>query len=248
MEALLGFGESLAVLIVGLVARFLIALAVLALLVVPILIVFRGVKSYQRMHDRVLGLGKAGRVPWAKALLYASGHTWVKEAGEKVRVGLDGFFGLLFPRIDSISLVAPGTVVYRGQALAVIGYAPGSMRRFGVARRATIPAPVDGRVVAFNPALERHPDLARRDPYRRGWLATIAPINREFSTYRSGDAARAWLEEEDSRLERFIEQQLGVAVADGGEFVRPPLMLLSPDQWKDLHLQFLGTDPPVDSE
>jgi len=35
MEALLGFGESLVVLIVGLAARFVLALAVLALLVVP---------------------------------------------------------------------------------------------------------------------------------------------------------------------------------------------------------------------
>jgi hypothetical protein len=39
-----------------------------------------------------------------------------------------------------------------------------------------------------------------------------------------------------------------VAVADGGEFVRPPLTLLSADQWKELNRQFLGTDPPVDSE
>jgi glycine cleavage system H lipoate-binding protein len=240
MEALLGFGESLVVLIVGLAARFVVALAVLALLVVPILIVFEGVKSYRRVHDRVLGLGKAGRVPWATGLFYAAGHTWVKDMGEKVlRVGIDGFFGLLFPRMDSIRLVAPGTIVYRGQALAEIGYG---------ARRATIAAPVDGLVLAFNPVLSRHPDLARRDSYRRGWLATIEPLNREYSTYKTGSVAQAWLEEEDARLGRFMEHQLGVAVADGGEFVRPPLTLLSTDQWKDLNRQFLGTDPPVDSE
>jgi glycine cleavage system H protein len=240
MEALLSFGESLVVLLVGLAARFVLALAVLALLVVPILIVFQGVKSYRRVHDRVLGLGRVGRIPWATGVLYAAGHTWLRDMGERtMRLGLDGFFRLVFPHVDSIRVAAPGTVVYRGQALAEVGYG---------GRRATIPSPVDGRVLALNPALSRRPDLARRDPYRRGWLATIAPLNEDYATYRTGHAAQAWLAEEDSRLGRFLEQQLGVAVADGGEFVRPPLTLLSPDQWAALNREFLGTTPPTDSQ
>jgi len=60
MEALLGFGESLVVLIVGLAARFVLALAVLALLVVPLLIVFQGVKSYRRVPTGCSGSARRG--------------------------------------------------------------------------------------------------------------------------------------------------------------------------------------------
>jgi len=126
------------------------------------LIVFQGVKSLPTGHDRVLGLGQAGRVPWATGLFYAAGHTWVKEMGRRRCASGSTAVPAPVPRMDSIQLVPWARSVSR-QALAEIGTGHRRGHHRGAGGRPGL---------GFNPVLSRHPDLARRDSYRRGWLAT----------------------------------------------------------------------------
>jgi hypothetical protein len=54
-----------------------------------------------------------------------------------------------------------------------------------------------------------------------------------------GEAARRWVERESVRLTRFLEHDLGLAAADGGEIVAPPPALLTGEQWTALTMAFL---------
>lgn len=233
MDPLMTVLQTALIFVLGLLLRFLVAVAVLAIVVVPILLAFTGVRGLERLRDRVQGFTRAGHLVWRRGLSYAPGHTWVKEEGSRgLRVGLDDLAQHVLAGLRAIRIARPGTVVHRGQALAEVDLGD---------RSATIVAPVDGTVMATNTSLERDPDLVHRDPYRRGWLAMLAPLSADRSGLRSGELAISWLGDEDVRFASFLEHQLGVAAADGGEFIVPAPSLLQPDQWQALTREFLGT-------
>jgi hypothetical protein len=81
--------------------------------------------------------------------------------------------------------------------------------------------------------------LLHADPYRRAWLVEVRAADSSHESLPSGRRARAWLAREDARLTDFLEHQLGIAAADGGELMVPPHRLLSPAQWDAVMRGFL---------
>ena len=106
-------------------------------------------------------------------------------------------------------------------------------------RRISIPSPLTGTVVAANDRLMRDPSLLNRDPYVRGWLVAVDAPGTPPTGLVNGEAARSWFARETHRLSRFFERELGVAAADGGEFVAPGPTLLSEEQWHAVTEAFL---------
>jgi hypothetical protein len=80
----------------------------------------------------------------------------------------------------------------------------------------------------------------KKQTYSAGWLFAVETADQRWSTLPTGDAACKWLRDEESRLTRRLEMQLGVAAADGGEFVAPPHTFLSRDEWHSLARAFLA--------
>jgi glycine cleavage system H protein len=231
MDPLLTFAGSVLVFLAGLLVRFLIALAGLAVVVLPIVAVFMAVRYVREVRDRVHGLEHAGNVLAMRGLYYAPGHTWMKEESPStVRVGLDDLARRLLTGIRELRIAEPGTDLRRGDTLAEVELD---------GRRTRIVAPVDATVVDVNDEVEQTPDLVQRDPYRKGWLAVLAPLGSEFRRMPIGESARHWLEQEDQRLNAFFEARLGAAAADGGEYVLPPPALLKPEQWDEVVHEFL---------
>jgi glycine cleavage system H protein len=231
MDPLLTFAESALIFLAGLVVRFLIALAGLAIVVIPIVAVFMAVRYFREMRDRVHGLEHAGNLLAMRGLYYAPGHTWIKdESPTTVRVGLDDLGRRLLTGIRALRVAEPGTELRRGDTLAEVTLD---------GRTTRIVAPVDATVVDANDDVEQAPDLVQRDPYRKGWLALLAPTGSDFRRMPTGETARQWLEREDHRLTVFFESQLGAAAADGGEYVVPPPALLKPEQWSAVEREFL---------
>ena len=95
-------------------------------------------------------------------------------------------------------------------------------------------------MVQVNAAVSRDPSLVKKESYSGGWLFAVETADQRWSTLPKGDAARKWLQDEESRLNRRLELQLGVAAADGGEFVAPPHTFLSKDEWQTLTRAFLA--------
>lgn len=231
MEPLTTVGESVLIVIAGLMLRFLLAIAVLAIIVVPIAFVFKAMQVGGSLKDRWQGFVHAGHLLLKQGLYYAPGHTWLREEGPStLRIGLDDLAQRLLTGIRAIRITEPGRVVRRGETIAEVTLD---------GRTARIQAPVDGTIVGVNGGVERAPELVHRDPYRRGWLAVLVPTGIGYHELPSGEAAHRWLEGEDRRLTGFLETQLGVAAADGGEYVLPPPALLTEVQWNEVTRMFL---------
>lgn len=232
MDPLMTFVESALIFLAGLIVRFLVALAGLAIVVIPIVAVFMAVRYVRGVRDRVHGLERAGNLLAMRGLYYAPGHTWMKdESPSTVRVGLDDLARRLLTGIRALRVAEPGTALRRGDTLAEVTLD---------GRTTRIVSPMDATVVDANDDVEQAPELVQRDPYRKGWLALLAPVGADFRQLPTGEAARQWLEREDERLAVFFEAQLGTAAADGGEYVLPPPALLEPEQWREVEREFLG--------
>jgi glycine cleavage system H lipoate-binding protein len=234
METFFSAIESIAVLAAGLAVRAGILLAVLAVLSIPVMLFLGGVRGVDAVRRRLLGVMRLDGFSWSDQAFYAPGHTWVRRTGRsRVVVGVDDLVQRLFPTPSGVQLPKPGTLVRANEPMAEV-------RTMG--RRATLMAPVTGIVTAVNRAVTEDPSLFHRDPYARGWLLSITPSDRGFETLPRGEQARTWLRNEGNRLSRFFEVQLGVAAADGGEFITPPPTMLSDDQWTTLTREFLAND------
>ena len=213
MHALISFMESIGILLAGLVVRFGILVAVLLVLTVVFLVGLGIVRLVASLRRGVLGLGTADGLSWKRKGYYAPGHTWVETAGTRgVRVGFDDLAQKVLGHLTALTLPAPGTKVKEGQALTQVACGE---------RHAVIPSPITGTVVAINDAVLRDPACVHRDPYRRGWLVAIDPANTAYTRLLWGEPARQWLSGESARLSRFVEQQLQLHAADGGELAAP---------------------------
>ena len=152
-------------------------------------------------------------------------------ANSSLRVGLDDLAQRLLTGARAVRVAEPGTELHVGDTLAEVQLD---------GRQARIASPVEGTVMDVNDEVAGDAELVHTDPYRRGWLALVAPSGGEHRDLRTGQAARQWLIEEDQRLTAFFETRLGLAAADGGEFVLPPPALLTPEQWDEAVGLFLS--------
>jgi glycine cleavage system H lipoate-binding protein len=239
MESMLAFGESALIVVIGLIVRLLIAVVGLAAICLPIVAFYAVWQWAGRLRDTARGLARVGTLTWRQDAAYAPWHTWLAPAGAGLaRVGLDALAQRLLPRVTRIEMVAPGTALAEGDVVARVECGD---------RAAAVLAPAAGLVVATNDEVRHDPDLLRRDCYHRGWIALVAPAADEAPRLARGARARAWLAEEERRLHRAFEHELGLAVADGGELVGSPASIVPPDRWARLVQAFLGrgtTDEP----
>jgi glycine cleavage system H lipoate-binding protein len=162
---------------------------------------------------------------------FAPGHTWVAPGRRgTLAVGLDEVAERILPSATALELPARGMEVHRGDPIAVVRAGRRAIR---------IGAPVDGTVVAVNRRVRRNPGLVKSDPYGRGWLFAVAPRDESWTKLPAGAEAAAWVAAERRRLSRFVEDELGLAAADGGELLAPAPALLGEEGWKRLLAAFL---------
>ncbi|HQR28952.1 MAG TPA: glycine cleavage system protein H [Anaeromyxobacteraceae bacterium] len=232
MTAILDTLAAVGVFLAGLAARLGVVVLVMAVLLVPVLAVSGAARALSALRMRLLGYRSAGTLRFRNGLLYAPGHTWVREEGERLRVGIDDLAQRLLPWAVAVDLPRPGQKVVAGEPVARISCGE---------QEASVAAPTSGTVVAVNTDVLREPTLVKSAGYGRGWLFAIRPDDGTWRDLPRGERARAWLAAEGERLSRFYEQHLGYAAADGGELVGPPQSLLGDSQWKALTRAFLRT-------
>lgn len=168
-------------------------------------------------------------------LHYHRGHTWARVLDEDTAaVGLDDFARKFLGSASGIDLPRVGSYVRQGGTGARI-------RSSG--RKADVVSPVDGEVVAVNPALEKDPELATRDPYGRGWLYRIRSTNLKAALRNllSGTLARRWTEDAREQLEVRLMALSGSVLQDGGEPAPGFSRHLSDDDWDRLVERFFLT-------
>ena len=221
--------EAVGAFIIGLVTRFGAFLVLGLLLLIPAVIVGLGIHLARRRHERAVERG--GGLGWRHGAWHAPNHTWLAlRAPGELEVGLDDLAQRILPSVTAVELPRPGMEVHRGDPIAVL--------RAG-GRTVQLGAPIDGRIVRVNKRVRRDPGLVKREPYVGGWLFSLAPTDGAYQKLPHDAEAQEWMRVERQRLERFVEDELGLAAADGGTLLVPAPAALGEDGWKKLVFAFL---------
>jgi hypothetical protein len=104
-------------------------------------------------------------------------------------------------------------------------------------------SPTEGEIVEINQELVKDPSLLRRDPYGRGWVATVH-VPDEESTNRNlvpAGLVRNWMREAVGRLYARQPQLAGAVAADGGRPTEDLLAAMPEANWKEVTGEFFLT-------
>jgi glycine cleavage system H protein len=99
-------------------------------------------------------------------LRYTSDHEWVRQDGERARVGITDFAQDALGDVVYAQLPAPGSAAVAGQALCELE---------STKSVSDVYAPLDGTVVEVNEELVDAPQRVNDDPYGEGWICVIEP-------------------------------------------------------------------------
>ena len=168
--------------------------------------------------------------------LFHRGHAWLKGAEDGlVTVGLDDFAAKLVGPLSRVSLPAVGAPVGQGERAWRLTANDG--------RSVDMLSPVDGTVVALNPAVAETPALAERDPYGDGWLMKVRPsrLRANRISLLAGRAVRGWMAEAAAGLRGLVAPDLGALVQDGGAPVSGMARAIDPASWDRLAAALLLT-------
>jgi glycine cleavage system H protein len=201
--------EGIAFVLAGLTGRMLLVLAGVLALALPALAIAWVLEARSRAREKARAR-VAGLTYRANAFL-APTHTWLAPRGGALAVGVDDFGQRMLPSVTAIDLPRVGARVRRGERAAVLHAGRLSVR---------IPSPVDGKVLAVNRRAANDPGVVKRE-HGDVWLFRVAPSEPSYLGYPRGAEARAWLAGEKASLDRFVERELGLAGADGGELPGP---------------------------
>ena len=224
-----------------------------ALFVVATIIVFFVIDYFvQRAEKRKAALSPAAkslskpRFVIPKAYFFGKGHTWVELLPDgSTRVGLDDFVQKILGPVDQVSVVSNGGQLMSGEKLFTV--------RQG-AKTLSFCSPISGKILCVNNELVQFPDMLKKEPYRRGWIAVMEPSNLadEIKQLSIGSEAAEWLKDEIKRFRNFITAQMGslagsgspalagATLMDGGVPVDNVMQNTPQEVWKKFESDFLS--------
>jgi glycine cleavage system H protein len=97
-------------------------------------------------------------------LLYTDSHEWIKREGDNVRVGITDHAQAELTDVVYVELPKADREANAREAIAVVE---------SVKAASDIYAPVKGKVVETNKALESNPALINTDAYGQGWIFVL---------------------------------------------------------------------------
>ena len=102
-------------------------------------------------------------------LKYNDSHEWVRlEADGTVTVGITAHAQEALGDVVFVETPEVGSELSAGSSAGVVE---------SVKAASDIYSPIDGAVLATNPALEGEPELVNSDPYGEGWMFRLQPAN-----------------------------------------------------------------------
>jgi glycine cleavage system H protein len=114
--------------------------------------------------------------------LYTETHEWIKREGDNVRVGITDHAQSELTDVVYVELPKIDRQANAKEAIAVVE---------SVKAASDIYAPVKGKVVEVNKALEADPGLINREPYGQGWIFVLRIDNAgDLKQLKDADAYR----------------------------------------------------------
>ncbi|MBN8235487.1 glycine cleavage system protein GcvH [Halobacillus kuroshimensis] len=123
-----------------------------------------------------------------KDLRYSQEHEWVKEEGEKVRVGITDFAQSELGDIVFVELPEVGEELKTDEPF-------GSVE--SVKTVSELYAPISGKVVEVNEDLEDSPEFVNESPYDKAWMVVVEPSDSsEVEQLMSSEEYEAMIDED----------------------------------------------------
>jgi glycine cleavage system H protein len=99
---------------------------------------------------------------------YTEDHEWARLEGEKTKAGISDYAQDQLGDIVYVELPQVGDSFDKGQEFGTVE---------SVKAVAELYMPVGGTILAVNSALEDSPELVNKDPYGKGWMIEVQPID-----------------------------------------------------------------------
>jgi len=99
--------------------------------------------------------------------LYTEEHLWLKEEGDRLRIGLTEYGQGELGDVVYLDPPAVGEKITVKTAMASIE---------STKAVSDLLAPVTGEVVEVNDELQFNPELINQDPYGKGWIILVEPV------------------------------------------------------------------------
>ena len=212
-----------------------------------ILIVFWNLAKPKRIIGRTkkaVSRVSAGILKIPQGVYFNKNHTWthLEESGI-AKVGLDDFLRHVTGDVIFTGLKAQSTVIRKGDLLA-------QMDQDG--RQLNVYSPISGIILETNSDLSDNPSIFKDDPYKKGWIYKIKPVNwrNETDACLLAEDATNWATNEMDRLKDFLIRGPGQKTAsepsmmhilqDGGELREKILSELTEEDWMKFQEEFLN--------
>jgi glycine cleavage system H protein len=220
--------------------EYLIIIAFLCLIIPFWIIINR--RTVQMHVKKVLGSLSAAVLRIPKGIFFTKAHTWAYlERSGNAKVGLDDFLLHITGEIKFSNLKHKGDFIVKGELMAQIDQN---------GKVLSINSPVSGKIMAANTAILDNPLIVNEDPYEKGWIYLIQPVEwvEETSTYYLSENAVSWTKREMERFKDFMAEttrkyspESGMLILqDGGELCDKPLSELPCEVWHDFQKSFLN--------
>lgn len=109
---------------------------------------------------------------WPGDIYCLGNHAWIKIFKDgAAEVGIGETFPQMIVNLDRVEIVSEGEEIIMGKCCARFWTKEGMVNMFW--------APLSGRVINVNHAIEENPGLLDSVPYSQGWLLRIIPTNLE---------------------------------------------------------------------
>lgn len=211
------------------------------LLLIPFWIILNRTAEVKQQVRLMLGILTENILRIPKGLSYSRHHTWTfMERSGTATVGVDDLLTHITGEVKFKHLVEPGDPVMKGEPIA-------QLEQEG--KKLNVCSPISGTVMNFNRSLEAEPGLIADDPYGKGWLFRVEPVNWKADTADHYVAAETgnWFRNELERFRDFLGasipkysgQHASVILQDGGELADQPLAGLPGEVWSDFQKEFL---------
>jgi glycine cleavage system H lipoate-binding protein len=161
-------------------------------------------------------------------LRYSNNHMWLDVSKDGIcHVGIDAFLSRALGTVERISYVWQQGV-HRPTAVLTAA---------GMDLEVVFPNPF--LITGCNLYLRANPDRLTTEPYTRGWLFEGRPQIGTDYELMNGAAARVWMEQEQSKINQYLQHQTGCA-ADGGMFAPGLASRLEREQMLGLFYEFFS--------
>lgn len=111
-------------------------------------------------------------------LHYTKTHEWVKKEDEFLIIGITDHAQTMLGDLVYVELPEPESNFEAGQECAVVE---------SVKAAADIYCPVPGEVVEINEDVLENPQLINQDPYGKGWLLRVRPMDKSSAELLSAE-------------------------------------------------------------